>query len=255
MQALARIGHRDDADFMAAVLQDAAVDEMPRRFAAFGLGHVGGDGAVRHLEAALASAPAGLLDAIVIALGNTRSRAAVPVVIGAFGNNPARNAVCGAMRTLTHQNWCDGSDADPAATRRRRLRRFNDAGSNLPIFGPNYCWTDPSDAVRSSAAPPRPRPVPSGPPRIVAPRPGFAAPNAVLRVSGYDFETKDRRSLRAVFLRGTTERAAEVGGLGSIQSAGNPRYYSMDVRVPPDSPRAAGSSSSRRTACVVSRYR
>ena len=133
------------------------------------------------------------------------------------GQQSRSHAVCGAMRTLTHQNWCDGSDADPAATRRQWLRRFNDAGSNLAIFGPNDCWTDPLDAARFSATPPRPRPVPSGPPRIVAPRSCFAAPNAFLRVSGYDFETQDRRSLRAVFLQGTRNAPPKSEAWGSIR--------------------------------------
>jgi hypothetical protein len=39
--ALARIGHRDDPEFFATVLQDATVDQASRRHAALGLGHVG----------------------------------------------------------------------------------------------------------------------------------------------------------------------------------------------------------------------
>jgi hypothetical protein len=56
-------------------------------------------------------------------------RAAVPVLIGIFGNTPARNDVCGALRTLTHQAWCDDAADDPAATRRQWLRRWNENGS------------------------------------------------------------------------------------------------------------------------------
>ena len=143
MLALARIGHPDDADFMAGVLQDTAFDEESRRLAAFGLGYIGGERAVRHLEAALGSARERLLETIVIALGNTRSRAAVPVIIGAYGHNPARNGVCGAMKTLTHQDWCDGSDTDPAAVRRQWLRRWNEGGARTPIFGLDTVSTVP----------------------------------------------------------------------------------------------------------------
>jgi hypothetical protein len=231
--SLARIGHRDDADFLATVLQDETVDEGSRRYAAFGLGWLGGDRAVRELERALPSAPEQLLVAIVTALGNTRSRAAVPVVIGTWGNNPARNAVCGALKTLTHQVWCDGTDADAAATRRQWLRRWNEAASNVPIFGPDNCWTDPTAPAAVSATLPRSRPAPSGPPTIVAPRPGFAAPNSFLRVSGYDLGLEDRRSVRVMFVQGTVERLAEFGGAGWADYPGR-RSYHLDVRVPAD---------------------
>ena len=152
--ALAGIGHRDDADFLAGALHDPAVAERTRTNAAFGLGWLGGERAVRELERALPSASEQLLVSIVTALGNTRSRDAIPVLIGMWGNNPARNAVCGAMKTLTHQVWCDGTDTDPAAVRRQWLRRWNEEGARSPMFGPDNC---------------RPlRPLPASRPRLLA---------------------------------------------------------------------------------------
>lgn len=124
--ALARIGRRDDADLFATVLQDGTVDQTSRRYAALALGYIGGDQAVQYLERALPAAPSEIRPSIATALGNTRSRAAVPVL---FGNTPARNDVCGALRTLTHQAWCDGTADDPAAKRRQWLRRWNENGS------------------------------------------------------------------------------------------------------------------------------
>ena len=69
VMALAHIGHRDDAAFFAAVLQDETVDERSRRYAAFGLGLIGGDRAVQYLADALPSAPAEVRASIATALG------------------------------------------------------------------------------------------------------------------------------------------------------------------------------------------
>jgi hypothetical protein len=102
----------------------------------------GGDLGVRELERALPVASAELLDAIAFALGNTRSRAAVPVLIAMFGNVPARNNLCGALRTLTHRNWCGSTAEDPAATRRQWLRQWNAERSKTTIFGPDNCPAD-----------------------------------------------------------------------------------------------------------------
>ena len=141
--ALARVGHRDDAELFATVLGDATADRASRQYAALGLGHIGGNRAVQRLDRALTAAPPELRSSIATALGNTRSRAAVPVLIGMYGNNPARNDVCGALRTLTHRAWCDGTADDPAAERRQWLRRWNEDGAKAPIFGADDCPADP----------------------------------------------------------------------------------------------------------------
>ena len=140
--ALARVGHRHDADFLASILRDETIDETSRRYAALGLGHIGGDPSVRHLERALDNVPPEVRPSVATALGNTRSRLAVPVLIGLFGNNASRNDVCGALKTLTHRDWCDGTADDPAAKKRQWLRTWNESGSRTPIFGPANCPAD-----------------------------------------------------------------------------------------------------------------
>jgi hypothetical protein len=135
---LARVGHGGDAEFLAAVLQDATVDHHSRRYAALGLGHIGGDQAVRYLERALPTAPTEIRSSIATSLGNTRSQMAAPVLISMFGNNPVRNEVCHALITLTHRDWCGAAD-DAAAARRKWLRLWNESGSSASIYGPDSC--------------------------------------------------------------------------------------------------------------------
>ena len=137
--ALARIGHRDDADFLAGVLQDETLDLTSRGYAALGLGRAGGDAAVQHLERALAAASPDQRPTIATALGNTRSRAAVPALIGMFDLGPSYNDVCNALVTLTHRVWCDGSTEDPADDQRQWRRWWQQNGATAPIFGSDRC--------------------------------------------------------------------------------------------------------------------
>jgi hypothetical protein len=79
----------------------------------------------------------------------------VPALIGMFGNNPARDQVCAALNTLTHRTWCDGSAADPAATRRKWLRAWNETGSQT-VFGTDNCPV--VDTAQQFGPPPDPIP-------------------------------------------------------------------------------------------------
>ena len=152
--ALARIGHREDADFFATVLEDRTADPASRRYAALGLGRIGGNRAVRSLERGLSAAPPEVRPSIATALGNTRSRAAVPVLISMFDNDPAQNAVCLALTTLTHRAWCDGTADDPAIKRTRWLRWWKQTGATISIYGPDNC---PPDSIAPASASPRRR--------------------------------------------------------------------------------------------------
>jgi hypothetical protein len=136
--ALARIAHRDDFDFLATILADTSLDERSREYAAFGVGYIGGDRAVQLLQSALAGAPPGLRPPIVRALGNTRSAAAVPVLIGLHGQDSVGNDVHGSLSTLTHRNW-GGAGVEPAATRRKWLRWWNENRETHPIYGLDDC--------------------------------------------------------------------------------------------------------------------
>lgn len=130
-----------DPELLAQALRDRSTDEQTRQQAALDLGCIGGDRAVRHLEAALRDAGADTRPAIAIALGHTRSRLAVPVLIGMFGDDPARDEVCDALVTLTHRTWCDGGDDDDGSLRRAWRRWWSQMKSRVEIHGPDTCDT------------------------------------------------------------------------------------------------------------------
>lgn len=147
--ALARIGHPGDMDFLVGVLQDPSAPEDTKRYAAIGVGHIGGDQAVRHLEMALERATAETRPHITMALGSTRSRLAVPVLIRAFGNRRTHSNVCSALITLTHRSWCDGT-GDDVALQRIWERWWSENESHVEIYGTDKCpdLHDASPVVR-----------------------------------------------------------------------------------------------------------
>jgi hypothetical protein len=137
--ALARIGHRDDADFLSDVLRDSTMDRTYREYAALGLGQISGDRSVQRLERAFASVTPEIRSAIATGLGNTRSRAAVPVLIQMGWDDSSLDNVCNALATLTHRIWCDGTTVDRSARRTQWLRWWNETRAKTPIFGPDDC--------------------------------------------------------------------------------------------------------------------
>jgi hypothetical protein len=233
---LARIGHRDDAEFLAAVLEDGVVDEQSRGYAALGLGRIGGVDAVAHLERALPAAPPQLRKRIAIALGNSRSAAAMPVLLGMLGNNPAWSQVCNALHTLTHRRWCDEWGGDPAAKRRKWLRQWHASASTSTLYGPDDC---PVVSSIVSPLPPldeEPR-APVGPPRITAVYPRRAAPNSLVEVTGLALGLHESRSVRVVFTQEQTVEQASILTRGSSivrDRSGNLQYGAeyMTVVVP-----------------------
>jgi hypothetical protein len=142
--ALAKTGHSDALAFFSSVLPGRSTepDDRIRRHAALGIGRIGGDAAVAALRAASASPNPLVTGAVLEALGNTKTRSAVPVLIdrarGPNGN--VLNEVCGALTTLTHRAWCDGS-ADVQAMQVRWRRWWADNGASTPIYGPEECPT------------------------------------------------------------------------------------------------------------------
>ena len=212
---LALYRHPGDAGFFAEVLTDATADLQSMRYAAVGLGHVGGDQAALHLERVLPTAPPELRPTIATALGNTRSRLAVPVLISMYGNNSARNEVCSGLKTLTHLSWCAGVADDPAASRRQWLRRWNETGSTARIFGPDNCpqeFTASPDDVR-------PLPVVENPrvasvPRVTSLQPQIAVPNSEVSVSGYGLGLEDSSTVTVLFVRDKVEHLATISGSG-----------------------------------------
>jgi len=127
-----------DPESLSRVLRDHAADEHTKRQAALDLGCIGGDRIVRYLETALREAPPEMRPSIAMALGNTRSRLAVPVLIRMFGDDSARDEVCDALFTLTHRTWCDGAD-DDAALRKTWRRWWSQMKSRVEIHGAETC--------------------------------------------------------------------------------------------------------------------
>jgi len=77
---------------------------------------------------------------IAKALGITRDASAVPVLIRMYegSDDEMRNSVCGALQTLTHYQWCDGSGNVPrqVATWKRWWKR---KAAKVSIYGTDAC--------------------------------------------------------------------------------------------------------------------
>ena len=144
MWALALAGHEGDAGFFVEVLKDETIDSTPnspgmsiKEYAALGLGHIGGDQAARYLESTFTDASPEVRSHIVTALGNTRSRLAVSILLGIYSYE-----VYGALRTLTHHAW--DLDIYTTFTNRKPLLRWWEKNKyKFPIFGTDNCPVEP----------------------------------------------------------------------------------------------------------------
>jgi hypothetical protein len=150
MLTLACIGHPDDASFFAEVLRERASEFFENEYfhpdvpyAALGLGRIGGDESVRCLKDAIKGANPGILSYIIQALGNTRSRLAVPVLLDIYKNrrNPSAGSdVCKALVTLTHYPKCGDNYQE--------LKRWwNKNGSIIKIYGNDSCPDNLRDSL------------------------------------------------------------------------------------------------------------
>jgi hypothetical protein len=231
--ALARIGHQGDAELLAGVLKDAASDEQSRRYAALGLGHIGGEKAVGYLGGVLPVASEEIRASIATSLGNTRSGAAVPVLISMYGNNPVFNDVCGALRTLTHRSWCDGSGGDPVAIRRKWLRWWDENQHTATIFGSDRCVDAlPSVGNAAKSEPTEVQSVTSNP-IVNSVNPKSASANTVVTLSGSGLGLEDLFATKVVFVQGDLERIARIsGGRGPVTRGPDSGIETMDVFVP-----------------------
>ncbi len=113
--ALARIGNPDDLEFLAGIAHDPVAADDTRRQALLGLGHIGGDRAARELGLTLSELKPPQLWNAVVAIGNTRSREAVSILIDA-PVDIYRDNVCNALITLTHRQWCGGDAGQSGST-------------------------------------------------------------------------------------------------------------------------------------------
>ena len=140
VEKLAGIATRDELSFLASLLpgHSNVFDDRIREFAALGIGKIGGDSAVAILEAAPRSASSNVRRAVATAAGNTKSPAAVPVLIGMYSDEEIHNDVCWALATLTHHRWCTGTQTVPE-TQSKWLRWWGSNQSPLPIYGMDQC--------------------------------------------------------------------------------------------------------------------
>jgi len=142
--AIAKSRHPDNLAFLASLLpgRSTELDDWIRNIAALGIGGIGGPAAVTALAQAPASPNPLVNRSIVLALGNTHDRSAVPVLIDrARGpNGYVLNEVCDALTQLTHYTWCDGS-ADVVAMQARWRRWWAANGATLTIYDNEDCPT------------------------------------------------------------------------------------------------------------------
>lgn len=107
-EKLAGIATLRELAFFASLLPgySSALDDRIRIFAILGIGRIGGNDAVAVLKSAPPSPNTEVHNAIAVALGNTKSSAAIPALIRMRGDL-AFNDVCVALATLTHYGWCN----------------------------------------------------------------------------------------------------------------------------------------------------
>jgi hypothetical protein len=144
VHALAGLATSDELQFFVELLpgRSTKIDDGIRKWAALGLGHIGGDVAARALARGLASPSAKVRFAIAEALGNTRSRSAVPLLIRMYSDNDSTvtNEVCDALIELTHRKWCDdGSGTSVTVQQSRWLRWWNVNGKRTAMYGNDEC--------------------------------------------------------------------------------------------------------------------
>jgi hypothetical protein len=142
VEKLAGIGTPQEIAFFGSLLAGGttAWDDEVGMFAALGLARIGGPGVVKNLASALPAASVRIRDAIVQALGNSRERDAVPVLIRLYADTDGliQNSVCGALATLTHFQWCGGS-GNTAELQTQWIDWWRKNGAQLPLFGPDQC--------------------------------------------------------------------------------------------------------------------
>jgi len=142
VETLAGIATPKEISFLASLLPGRSTprDDWNRLMAAAGIGRIGGSDAVKALvDAGPKMEPAGR-HVIAKALGITRDASAVPVLIRMYegSDDEMRNSVCGALQTLTHYQWCDGSGNVPrqVATWKRWWKR---KAAKVSIYGTDAC--------------------------------------------------------------------------------------------------------------------
>jgi hypothetical protein len=137
--SLARTDQPDNLEFFSRVLRETAdSDPMVANYAALSAGFVDGDQAVESLHAGTAASASLVRDGVAAALGNTKSADAVDLLIAMPQDIRDLSAVCGALTSLTHWIWCDGT-GDLNGLKTRWERWWTEKRSSTPIFGRENC--------------------------------------------------------------------------------------------------------------------
>ena len=136
VEALADLGNAEQLEFFAGLLRGnlTSADEAIRVSALRGLGRIGGLRAVDVL-AHFHAPDQRLADELSYALGNSRSKEAISVLIERW-TPESENSTCGALGELTHRSWCRGDGANPVSHWRQWWQRHQSAQR---IYGEENC--------------------------------------------------------------------------------------------------------------------
>ena len=141
VNAVARARHPNNLPFLASLLpgRSTQVDNRIRRDAALGIGMIGGEPAVEALRDATPSPDPLVAGAVLEALGNTRSKSAIPILIERAEGQKGyvNNDVCNALITLTHLGWCGGVGLEETQEKWRTWWGAN--ANDVRVYSPDDC--------------------------------------------------------------------------------------------------------------------
>jgi hypothetical protein len=141
VNAVARARHPDNLPFLASLLpgRSTQVDNRISRDAALGIGMIGGEAAVEALRDAPRSPDPVVAGAVLEALGNTRSKSAIPILIERAEGQKGyvSNDVCNALITLTHLGWCGGVGLE--VTQKKWRTWWGANAKDVRVYGPDDC--------------------------------------------------------------------------------------------------------------------
>ena len=141
VRAVARTRHPDNLPFLSSLLpgRSTEIDDRIRRDAALGIGMIGGEAAVEALRDAPRSPNPRVAGAVLLALGNTHSRSAIPILIERAEGQKGyvSNDVCTALITLTHRSWCGGVRLAETQEKWRAWWAAN--AKDMRVYSPDDC--------------------------------------------------------------------------------------------------------------------
>jgi hypothetical protein len=141
VRAVASARHPDNLSFLTSLLpgRGTDIDNRIRRDAALGIGMIGGEAAVEVLRDAPRSPDPLVAGAVLLALGNTGSKSAIPILIErAEGQRGyVSNDVCTALIVLTHRSWCGGVGLEQTQTKWRTWWAAN--AKDVRVYSPDDC--------------------------------------------------------------------------------------------------------------------